>query len=234
MKHPFLALFIACFASLNAHVFAEPSSDDALIRLLLEEKLEQRTFAFSDVVRASSGKNVIALDPTNAAHQRITRAVEAALQKALPLLSQADSPIRKLRRINEASRYFEDALMATINATPGLRCESPPTRNGATQRSGYPDLRITDIATGTIAYLDPKLLEATSLHSTLRTFYYEPKHETLKINDNAIHLLCGIEHDGKEGVWTFTRFHLIDLSTLRVRLKAEFQASNADLYQKVQ
>jgi hypothetical protein len=202
--------------------------------LLLEEKLEQRTFAFSDVVRASSGKNVIALDPANAAHQRITRAVEAALQKALPLLSQADSPIRKLRRINEASRYFEDALIATINATPGLRCESPPTRNGATQRSGYPDLRITDIATGTIAYLDPKLLEATSLHSTLRTFYYEPKHETLKINDNAIHLLCGIEHDGKEGVWTFTRFHLIDLSTLRVRLKAEFQASNADLYQKVQ
>jgi 5'-3' exonuclease len=45
-------------------------------------------------------------------------------------------------------------------------------------------------------------------------------------------LLCGIEHDGKEGQWTFTRFHLVDLSTLRVRLKAEFQASNAELYPK--
>jgi hypothetical protein len=233
MNRRSLALIFACCSSLPTVLRAEPSSDDALIRLLLEEKLEQRTFAFSDVVRASSGKNVITLDPTNVAHHRITTAVEAALQKALPLLSQADSPVRKLRRINEASRYFEDALMATINATSGLRCESPPTRTGATQRSGYPDLRITDIATGTIAYLDPKLLEGTSLHSTLRTFYYEPKHETLKINDNAIHLLCGIEHDGKESSWTFTRFHLIDLSTLRVRLKAEFQASNADLYQKV-
>jgi hypothetical protein len=224
---------IACFFSLLAPLFAETSADDALIRLLLAEKLEQRTFAFSDVVRASSGKNVIALDPSNAAHQRITGAVEAALQKALPTLSQADSPIRQLRRINEASRFFEDALMATINATTGLRCESPPTRNGLSQRSGYPDLRITDLATGTIAYLDPKLLEATSLHSTLRTFYFEPKHETLKINDHAIHLLCGIEHDGKQGAWNFTRHHLIDLSTLRVRLKAEFQASNADLYQAV-
>ena len=81
-----------------------------------------------------------------------------------------------------------------------------------------------------MAYLDPKLVEAKSLDSTLRTFYYELKHETLKINDDAIHLLCGIEHDGNEGAWTFTRFHLIDLSKLRVRLKAEFQASNADIY----
>jgi hypothetical protein len=75
-----------------------------------------------------------------------------------------------------------------------------------------------------------RLTPKFTLDSTLRTFYYEPKHETLKINDDAIHLLCGIEHDGNEGAWTFTRFHLIDLSKLRVRLKAEFQASNADIY----
>jgi len=40
----------------------------------------------------------------------------------------------------------------------------------------------------------------------------------------------GISHDGKNGAWTFGEWKIIDLSTLTVRLKAEFQASNADLY----
>ncbi len=213
-------------------LFADPSGDAALIRSLLAEKLSERTFAFTDVVQATAGKNVIALDRSDAAHLRIIRAIEDALTKAMPTLSQSDSPVRKLRRINEASRFFEDALMSSINATAGLRCEIPPTKQGVAQRSGYPDLRITDVATGVVAYLDPKLVEATSLKSTLRTFYFEPKDETLKINNDAIHLLCGIEHDGKDGEWTFSQFHLVDLSSLRVRLKAEFQASNADLYEK--
>lgn len=216
---------------LLSHFFSQ-ADDAALIKQLLAENLDKRTFAFTDVVLASSGKKVIPLDENNAAHLRITQAIRTALDQALVTLSREDSPVRKLRRINEASRYFEDALMLSINQSPGLRCEIPPTKKGDLQRSGYPDLKITDRNSGLVAYLDPKLVESKSLHSTLRTFYYEPKHETLKINDDAIHLLCGIEHDGKEGQWTFTRFHLVDLSTLRVRLKAEFQASNAELYPK--
>ncbi len=208
------------------------ADDAALIRHLLDEKLDHRTFAFADVVKASTGKSIIPLDEANAAHQRITAAIRQSLPPALTTLSQADSPVRKLRRINEASRYFEDILLEKINKIPGLRCEVPPTKNGDLQRSGYPDLKITDIATGLVAYLDPKLVEQTSVASTLRTFYYEPKENTGKINDDALHLLCGIEHDGRDGVWTFTKFHLVDLSTLRVRLKAEFQASNADIYPK--
>ena len=43
-------------------------------------------------------------------------------------------------------------------------------------------------------------------------------------------MLAGIEHDGKDQQWTFTGWRLVDLSKLRVRLKAEFQASNAELY----
>jgi hypothetical protein len=208
------------------------ADDAALIRQLLAEKLDQRTFAFADVVHAATGKTIIPLDETNAAHLRITHAVRSALPLVMRTLSQQDSPVRKLRRINEASRFFEDILLEKLNQTPGLRCEIPSNKKGEHQRSGYPDLKITDVATGTVAYLDPKLLEQSSVQSTLRTFYYEPKDETNKIQDNAIHLLCGIEHDGKDGAWTFTRFHLVDLSTLRVRLKAEFQAANADLYPK--
>lgn len=208
------------------------ADDAALIKQLLAEKLDDRTFAFADVVKASTGKSVIPLDTKNTAHQRITTAIRQALDQTLIELSRPSSPVRKLRRINEASKFFEDSLLEKINRIPGLQCEIPHTKSGVAQRSGYPDLKITDTATGQVAYLDPKLVEASSQQSTLRTFYYEPKDTTVKINDHAVHLLCGILHDGKEGQWTFQSYHLVDLSCLRVRLKAEFQASNADLYPK--
>lgn len=204
-------------------------TDAALVHRLLEEDLDHRLFPFSAVVEATSGKRVIPLDESDV-HRTVKSAIEAALDKSLIPLSADDSPVRQLRRINEASRFFEDALHASINATPGLRCEVPPNRRGESQRSGYPDLKITHLGSGTVFYLDPKLVEQGSWTSTLRTFYFEPKDETLKINDDAIHLLCGIEHDGHDGEWKFIGWKLVDLSKLQVRLKAEFQASNADMY----
>jgi hypothetical protein len=204
--------------------------DANLVKSLLGENLSERTFLFSTIANACSGKRVIPLDhsPT---HNKVVKAIESALAATLADLNQPSSPVRKLRRINEASKFFEDGILTRINSTPGLRCEVPPTRNGEHQRSGYPDLRITDLETMTVFYLDPKLVEQGSSESTFRTFYFEPKNETLKITDDAVHLLAGIEHDGKEHEWTFTGWRLVDLSSLRVRLKAEFQASNADLYQ---
>jgi hypothetical protein len=44
--------------------------------------------------------------------------------------------------------------------------------------------------------------------------------------------LVAIEHDEKSGGrWKFQRWELVDLSHFRVRLKAEFQGSNRDMYQ---
>lgn len=212
----------------------EPSTthdDVALVRSLLGENLSNRTFSFATVAEACSGKKVLPLteDP---AHLRVTAAITKALNLTLSELNQVDSPVRQLRRINEASRFFEDGIHKHINEIPGFKCDVPPTRAGEHQRSGYPDLRIIDEQSKLVFYLDPKLVEQGSAASTFRTFYFEPKNETLKINEDAVHLLVGIEHDGKEHLWTFTGWRLVDLSTLKVRLKAEFQASNADIYQK--
>jgi len=205
------------------------SGDAALVRSLLGENLTDRTFDFATVAQACSGKRVLSLTD-EPAHARVVSAIEQALAETTRELNAGDSPVRKLRRINEASRFFEEGLMKRIDALPGLHCDTPPTRAGVHQRSGYPDLRITDEETGGVFYLDPKLVEQGSENSTLRTFYFEPKNETLKITDDAVHLLAGIEHDGQDGRWNFTGWRLVDLSTLRVRLKAEFQAANADLY----
>jgi hypothetical protein len=207
----------------------QDTADVALVRSLLGENLSERTFSFATVAEACSGKRVLPLtaDP---AQVRVTTAIEKALKSTLAELNQTDSPIRKLRRINEASQFFEDGIHKHLNQIPGILCEVPPNRSGEHQRSGYPDLRIVDVESKTVFYLDPKLVEQNSIESTFRTFYFEPKNETLKITDHAVHLLVGIEHDGNDALWTFTGWRLVDLSKLRVRLKAEFQASNNDLY----
>ncbi len=206
-----------------------PKEDAALVRSLLGENLSERTFAFATIAEACSGKRVLPLT-TDPAHLRVTSGIHQALKTTLAELNQPNSPVRTLRRINEASKFFEDGIQKHLNETPGLKCEVPPNRSGDHQRSGYPDLRIIDLKSKLVFYLDPKLVEEGSAESTFRTFYFEPKNETLKITDDAVHLLVGIEHDGKDQLWTFTGWRLVDLSQLRVRLKAEFQAANADLY----
>ncbi len=213
----------------TAHI---ATGDSELVHSLLGENLSKRRFPFATIATACSGKPVIPLDLQNPAHQRVIGAIEQAIAGSITELNLPSSPVRELRRINEASRFFEDGIQTRINAMVGFTCEIPTTRTGDHQRSGYPDLKIIDLKSNSIFYLDPKLVEHGSAASTFRTFYFEPKKETLKITAAATHLLVGIEHDGKDGLWTFSGWHLIDLSTLSVRLKAEFQASNADLYQK--
>ena len=207
----------------------ETDPDAALVHSLLRENLSERTFSFGTVAEACSGKRVLPLTQSQT-HQCIVAAIGKAVQAAFTELNPPDSPVHKLRRINEASKFFEDAIRNHLNETPGIRCDTPPTRTGQHQRAGYPDLRIVDEESKLVFYLDPKLVEQGSAASTFRSFYFEPKNETLKITEDAVHLLVGIEHDGKEAAWTFTGWRLVDLSTLRVRLKAEFQASNAELY----
>ncbi len=223
-------LFFIWAATLQAEESITEKADAALVHNLLAEDLGSRNFSFATVAEATSGKRVIPLDLENPAHRRVVETVETALAATLEAMNRPDSPVRQLRRINEASRLFEEDLLARLHAAPGIDCTVPETRAGNRQRSGYPDLEITDRESGAVFYLDPKLAEQTSIASTLRTFYFEPKDETLKINKDAVHLLVGIEHDGQSGAWTFTGWRLVDLSRLRVRLKAEFQASNAELY----
>jgi hypothetical protein len=230
-----IILGVAYFApsSIQRKSVPQPDPDTQLVRSLLAENLSSRSFSFASIAEATSGKKVIPLDQSES-HQRVVAAIHAALSEILPELSRPATPIQSLSRINEASRFFEDALLEKLNATPGLRCDIPPTKAGNHQRAGYPDLRITDTASGTIFYLDPKLVAADSTDSTFRSFYFEPKDETLKITDDAVHLLVGIEHNGRPGQWQFTGWRLLDVSRLKVRLKAEFQASNVDLYHETE
>ncbi|MEP2774456.1 MAG: hypothetical protein ABJZ54_06540 [Luteolibacter sp.] len=213
----------------NAKEKQKYSSDADLVKGLLQEDLSGRDFDFALVSEAVSGKKVIPVTGRESA-ERVISAISEVMAGLLVELNADDSPVKGLRRINEGSRFFEDGLLERLNGMDGISCEIPQTREGSAQRSGYPDLRIIDEKTADIYYLDPKLMERGSSASSLRTFYFEPKDRTLKILDDATHLLIGIEHDGNDGDWEFLGYRLVDLSKLKVRLKAEFQASNRDIY----
>lgn len=231
-------LALACFCLSPGKSFGEATGSDQistaeLIKLLIAQDLGTRKFPFPDVIHAATGKKVQPLSKENPVQAMVLKQINQAADATLEELNAVDSPVRKLRRINEASRYFEDGIHKRLNAMENIRCEIPKNAKGNEQRSGYPDLLITHTAadgTKTRIYLDPKLFEEKSRSSSLRTFYYEPRTHTNKVQYDAIHLLIGISHDGKNQAWTFTGWQICDLTHFHVRLKAEFQASNKDLY----
>jgi hypothetical protein len=184
---------------------------------------------FPKIIRQATGNAVLPLD---SASQPIIDAIEQAANTTMARLNEPSSPIRGLARINEASRYFEDSLQELLDANPALSCDVPLTKEGKSQRSGYPDLKIVHRPTGRTYYFDPKLYEATSRDSSLRTFYYTPRKKTSKILDSAHHLLIGFAHDGNDGAWQFQSWSLVDLSQIALTLKSEYNASNQDLYQE--
>ena len=210
---------------------------DQLIPWLLNEDQQLRGVLFSELIFDTTGRRVLPFDASNPVDQRVARAISAACDETMKRLNAPDSAIQNVDRINEVSSHFEDTLRELLNATPGLRCDFPLTADGKNQRSGYPDLRIADLESKRVFYLDPKLYAAGSRDSSFRTFYFEPKKSTNKVRDDAVHFVVGFEHTPREtgsgspnATWKFTRWDLVDLSRFTVRLKAEFQGSNRDMY----
>ena len=218
-----------------------------LIPWLLDEDQQLRGIPFNELIFDTTGRKVLPFDTNNAIDQRVAKAISAACDETMKRLNAPDSAIQHIGRINEVSSHFEDTLRELLNATSGLQCDFPRTVEGKIQRSGYPDLRITDLESKRVFYLDPKLYAAGSRESSFRTFYFEPKKSTNKVRDDAVHFVVGFEHqpparfgsaiapretgsDSRHPTLKFTRWDLVDLSRFRVKLKAEFQGSNRDMY----
>ena len=236
MRRPVLPFF-ACIVALPLAGMAqsapkkEADAVQTLIPWLLDEAEAFKGIRFADVIAATSGKRVLPVDSKDPEDKRIVDQIGKALDEVLVAMNAPESKTRDTRRVNEMSSKFEEAIQARLNALPGFACSFPTTSVGRQLRSGYPDLRLLDKSSGRVFYLDPKLFAKGSKASSFRTFYFEPKRETNKVNDDARHLIIGIEHErGEDGVERFLKWELIDLANLRVKLKAEFEGSNADMY----
>ena len=206
---------------------------DVLLRWLLDPAHEHElvTLPWPAVVHAATGHRVLPFDPKDPTDAAVLGKIGPAMDGILRAMNGPGSPARDVARVNEVSHFFEDAMQGAFNTIPGLRCEFAPNAAGRVQRSGYPDLRVTDVASSKVYYLDPKLVAEGSRASSFRTFYFEPRTETNKVTADAVHFVVGIAHDGKAGAdLHFTRWEIVDCATMKVRLKAEFQASNKDVY----
>jgi len=237
MRASLTLLILIVVSNLPALESAAAGEMDQLIPWLLNEDRQLRGIPFSEVIFDTTGRKVLPFDATDAVDQRVAKAISAACDHTMKRLNAPDSAIQNVDRINEVSSHFEDILRERLNATRGLQCNFPLTAEGKVQRSGYPDLRIMDVESKRVFYLDPKLYAAGSRDSSFRTFYFEPKKSTNKVRDDAVHFVVGFEHAPRENgsaspnaMWRFTRWDLVDLSRFIVKLKAEFQGSNHDLY----
>lgn len=205
------------------------SAEDSVkaIRWLQDNRGALAELPFPLLIESATGHRVIPIQPED---DRWLEPLSRALDRTLVRLNDPLHPIHRVARINEASHFVEDELMIELSAEPGWRAQPAPTATGARQRSGYPDIRL-QLPDGRIVYLDPKLMTVENRASTLRTFYYEPKTETGKVNADAVHLLIGIQHHGESGgELRLEKWELVDLSRIRLELKPEFQTSNRELY----
>ena len=190
-----------------------------------------RDIPFSKVIFDTTGKKALAYDAKNEVDQRVAKEIIAALDETVRRLNAPDSVIQSVPRINEVSSHFENLMRELLNATSGFSCDFPHTSNGHVERSGYPDLRLVDKETNRVFYLDPMLYETGSRDTSFRTFYFEPKIATNKVRDDAVHFVVGFEHEPRQGGhWKFTHWDLVDLAHFQVKLKAEFQGSNHNMY----
>lgn len=232
VKLPLLRLALAL--SLTPATAAEPpASRTGQLQELMDQSDDLAGVPFPEVIHGVSGRRVLPLHATNTAGAALLDRLGAVLDDVLRAMNAPDSPAHTEARINEVSAHFERALKERLGAAPGFACDWPRTAGGAVLRSGYPDLRLFDQLDRRVIYLDPKLFEARSRASSLRTFYFTPKRETNKVTEDGHHLLVGFSHAGRvEGRWRFTGWELVDLARFKVRLKAEFQASNRDLYRE--
>jgi hypothetical protein len=205
---------------------------DQLIPWLLHEDGELRGIPFNEVILDTTGKRVLPFHAEDETDARVVKHISAVLDEVMKRLNAPESVIQNIPRINDVSSHFENLMRELLSSAPGFECDFPKTAEERTQRSGYPDLRLVDKQSGRVYYLDPKLYASGSRDSSFRTFYFEPKVATNKVRDDAVHFIVGFEHEKRAGNsgWKFTRWDLVDLSKFRVKLKAEFQGSNHDMY----
>ncbi|CAN5645555.1 hypothetical protein BH20VER1_BH20VER1_31140 [soil metagenome] len=234
MKSSLRLLVLLLFAAAPLHAQDEKESPAAkFIRQLLEQKDGLLQIPFADVIRYSTGKRVLPVNRDDETDARVLQQISTALDKVLLRMNEEDSPVQEIGRINEVSAPFESMLREVLNKAPGLSCDFAKTTGKKAQRSGYPDLRLVDSASKRVYYLDPKIYARGSKLSSLRSFYFEPKVATNKVVEDAVHLILAVQHEGKEsGSWQFSAWDIVDLSDFQVRLKAEFQGSNRDMYRK--
>src|SRR6476469_9575157 len=100
---------------------------DQLIPWLLERNPELSEIHFSEVIGATTGKNILSFDRRSEVDRRVVEQLGEILDEALKRMNAPDSAMQRAVRINEVSSHVEDLRRELLSAVPGLSCDSPRT-----------------------------------------------------------------------------------------------------------
>lgn len=167
-----------------------------------------RGISFSYLIKMTTGREIFTIAKED------EPVIQEIYEKAKEVVGDAQSEDFSSLRPNEISNRLEDMLRTKLGG------EIPENKV-----AGYPNILIERM--GKAYYVEVKLAEEGQLHSRFRTFYYEPV-ELAKVKRDACHLIVGFIHRER----AITGFKIVDVSKIRVNLKSEFNASNAELYKR--
>lgn len=182
--------------------------------LTLPNKLGRVDFPI--VVKESTGFDVIPIDTTNDYDEKLISNIKKKLLSSLKMIEKTGVRFEG-NRINEIGRQLEPYIVRDLDTTPFKVTQL------ASQ--GYPDIEV--LFDNQTIYMELKTSGVIEERSSYRYFYYT-KGSKIKRHARHILVIIFVEPTGNR-LWSIKRFIISDLSKLKVRLKAEFNASRTDL-----
>jgi hypothetical protein len=187
------------------------------IRTVIELSQDLKDISFKDLVEATSEFKLYPVDRNQHEDKELIEDLSTAFKHFVAFSNKTGTRFTATR-INDVSRHIEEILVEQMYKT-GLKAR-------ILGEAGYPDIELTD-KHDRVSYLEVKISSKQKLTS-FRTFYYT---SGKKIKSDARHLLVGLHFsETADKHWKVEQWELIDLSKLLIRLKAEFNASNIDIF----
>jgi hypothetical protein len=175
--------------------------------------------SFKDVFEFTSPYKIVPINLSHEEDKELIEIITASCKHFLALCNKTSRRFQK-ERINEVSKAIENELVEEIRKT-GLSTK-------ILSAQGYPDIELKD-KQNMVTYLEVKI-SSKKKKTGFRAFYYTT---AKKITSDARHLMLGWRiTEESDKYWKIEEWTLTDLSKLDVSLKAEFNASNIDLYTK--
>ena len=190
--------------------------NDNLKKFITDSK-EYKVINFKDVVKSTSGKDVIQLNMNDINNKKLLDSICLCARNYIINSKQENTTINGKIRINEIGNLMERIFVDEL------------IKNGIQARllgkTGYPDIEINFNG---IVYLECKAsAKENCWTSPFRSFYYT---EGKKITENAIHLLIGWKLEKIDSNYKVIGFKIVDLYNLNLYLRCEFNADNPGVY----
>lgn len=145
----------------------------------------------------------------------------------IDVVANSKNTVIPANRPNDVSAKVEELLGYELTKN-GARVEKPKALKGRSP-GGYPD-RIVWIDNEP-TYLEIKVSREENIDKgSARNFFYQPTVNT-KIKYSTRHLLTGFAiRETSEKKWGLTKWKIVDLWFLKVKLKPEYNADNVEIY----